>query len=231
MKQQDLSQQLGSLIGATSKIYNTVPADEAIPSELQEPDPLFDINHKDEMSQCRTEALQTIQYIVKSVVPRDFISDDMIQNKMKIDAVQLGMLYYQQKMNNITLQTAMDVLSKGDTQPRMFEVIEKLQKRAAELSNQITEIQNQFRKYYIDSYLDIESRVRAEEFENNNKVLSNTVEQIEDKNQLKISQDGSVKTINSKQTVQEIQRLKIERAKAKMAAETEKNEEVKFQEA
>jgi len=128
------------------------------------------------MSQCRTEALQTIQYIVKSVVPRDFISDDMIQNKMKIDAVQLGMLYYQQKMNNITLQTAMDVLSKGDTQPRMFEVIEKLQKRAAELSNQITEIQNQFRKYYIDSYLDIESRVRAEEFENNNKVLSNTVE-------------------------------------------------------
>lgn len=70
----------------------------------------------------------------------------------------MGNLYYQQKMNNIALQTAMDTLAKGDTQPRMFEVIDKLQKRAADITDQIIQMQNQFRKYYIDCYLDLESK-------------------------------------------------------------------------
>ena len=59
----------------------------------------------------------------------------MILNQQKLDAIQMGNLYYQQKMNNIALQTAMDTLAKGDTQPRMFEVIDKLQKRAADITD------------------------------------------------------------------------------------------------
>ena len=47
MKQADISQQLGSLIGKTQSIYTNVDADESIPSELQEPDPIFEINYND----------------------------------------------------------------------------------------------------------------------------------------------------------------------------------------
>jgi hypothetical protein len=52
------------------------------------------------------------------------------------------MLYYQQTINRESLKSAVDTLAKGDTQPRMYEVIEKMQKRAADLSNQVTDLQN-----------------------------------------------------------------------------------------
>ena len=102
--------------------------------------------------------METMRFIVNSVVPDAYQDNEMIVNKMKLDAYQLGNLYYQQKINDITIQTAMDTLAKGDTQPRMFDVIEKNQKRASDLTDQIIELQNQFRKYYIDSYLDLKSK-------------------------------------------------------------------------
>ena len=158
MKQADISQQLGSLIGKTQGIYTTVDADESIPSELQEPDPIFEINYNDLQSVSNGEAYETVTFIVKSVVPQAYQNNEMIMNKMKLDAYQLGNLYYQQKINNTAIQTAMDVIAKGDTQPRMFDIIDKLQKRAGDLTDQIIELQNQFRKYYIDTYLDMKSK-------------------------------------------------------------------------
>ena len=140
MKQSDISQQLGSLIGQTSGIYTTVGADVSIPSELQEPDPIFEINYGDELTKAQNEALQTVGFIIKSVIPERYQLNDMILNQQKLDAIQMGNLYYQQKMNNIALQTAMDTLAKGDTQPRMFEVIDKLQKRAADITDQIIQM-------------------------------------------------------------------------------------------
>ena len=158
MKQADISQQLGSLIGKTQSIYTNVDADESIPSELQEPDPIFEINYNDLQSVSNGEAYETVTFIVKSVVPKAYQNNEMIMNKMKLDAYQLGNLYYQQKINNTAIQTAMDVIAKGDTQPRMFDIIDKLQKRAGDLTDQIIELQNQFRKYYIDTYLDMKSK-------------------------------------------------------------------------
>lgn len=158
MKQADISKQLGSLIGKTQGIYSTVDADESIPSELQEPDPIFEINYNDLQSVSNGEAYETVKYIVKSVVPEVYQMNEMIVNKMKLDAYQLGYLYYNQKINNTSIQTAMDVIAKGDTQPRMFDIIDKLQKRASDLTAQIIDMQNQFRKYYIDSYLDLKSK-------------------------------------------------------------------------
>ena len=235
MKQADISQQLGSLINQTSGIYNTTAADEAIPSELQEPDPLFEVQHDDIMTTSRTEALTTIQYIAKSIIPLEFINDEMIQNKMKIDAVQLGNLYYQQKMSNIMLQTAMGQVAKGDTQPRMYEVVEKYLKRASDMSQQITDLQNQFRKYYIDSYLDIESKRQVDMEEakllghntpSPAKIQGKAQAQLpqqndvqEDKKAIKVTDDGSVRVVSSKQSVQELNKLKIEKAKKIKEAE------------
>ena len=64
MKQADISQQLGSLIGKTQGIYTTVDADESIPSELQEPDPIFEINYNDLQSVSNGEAYETVTFIV-----------------------------------------------------------------------------------------------------------------------------------------------------------------------
>lgn len=72
------------------------------------------------------------------------------------------------------LQAAMDQVAKGDTQPRMYEVVEKYLKRSSDMSQQITDLQNQFRKYYIDSYLDIESK-RSVDMEDTKLLGSNAV--------------------------------------------------------
>lgn len=228
MKQKDIAQQLGNLINQSNGAYGTIPADDSIPSELKEPDPLFTVNYNDEQSVARQQAYETIKFIVRAVVPDIYVNDDMIQNKMKIDAYQLGMLLYQQTMNNIALQTAMDVLAKGDTQPRMFEVIDKLQKRASDLSGQITELQNQFRKYYIDSYLDLQSREIAdldiEGQQNQPKLVGKTVG---DKAQKQLPEpeeqtydNGSVLIQDSKQLQELLEQKKREKAKkAKQEAE------------
>ena len=48
MKQQDISKQLGNLINQTSGVYTTIPADDVIPSELEQPEPIFEIDHEAE---------------------------------------------------------------------------------------------------------------------------------------------------------------------------------------
>lgn len=164
MKQKDISQQLGSLINQTQNMYgNNDFNDDAIPSELQEPDPIFEVDYDDEQTIAQRRAAKTIDQIVGSVMPKEYQNDPMIQDKMELDATQLGMLYYQQKMNNIMMQTSIDAVAKGDLSPRMFEVYEKLSKRGAELSKQITETQNQFRKYYIDTFQDMEEKNKIDE--------------------------------------------------------------------
>lgn len=164
MKQKDISQQLGSLINQTQNMYgNPSYNDDAIPSELQEPDPIFEVDYEDEQTIATKRAMTTIKQIVGSVMPEEYQKESMIKDKMDLDATQLGMLYYQQKMNNLMMQTSIDAVAKGDLSPRMFEVYEKLSKRGAELSKQITETQNQFRKYYIDTFQDIESKNEYDE--------------------------------------------------------------------
>lgn len=158
MKQSDISQQLGSLINQTQGIYTTVDAEDTIPSELKEPEPMFEIDYSSVQNDSVKDALKTVRFIIASVIPESYQDNDMIKNKMMLDATQLGNLYYQQKINNQAIMTAMDTIAKGDTQPRMFDIIDKLQKRAADLTAQIIEMQNQFRKFYIDSYLDMKSK-------------------------------------------------------------------------
>lgn len=162
MKQKEISQQLGSLISQTQGMYNTNINDDAIPSELQDPEPIFEVDYDDEQTKAVKKARETVSKIIGSVMPSEYQSDPMIADKKELDATQLGMLYYQQHMNDVMMRTAIDAVAKGDLSPRMFEVYEKLAKRGSELSKQITETQNQFRKYYIDTYQDIEVKTEKD---------------------------------------------------------------------
>lgn len=61
MKQKDISQQLGSLINQTQNMYgNNDFNDDAIPSELQEPDPIFEVDYDDEQTIAQRRAAKTI---------------------------------------------------------------------------------------------------------------------------------------------------------------------------
>lgn len=70
MKQSDISQQLGSLINQTqgTGVYSTMePTD--MPSELTDPNPLFELDYDDEQNKARKQAMETMKIIVGSVVP------------------------------------------------------------------------------------------------------------------------------------------------------------------
>ena len=147
-------------------------------------------------------------------------------NKMKLDAYQLGNLYYQQKINNTAIQTAMDVIAKGDTQPRMFDIIDKLQKRAGDLTDQIIELQNQFRKYYIDTYLDMKSKEDID-FENTAPKKRPKLEKSTAPKQIEQVEQNSIEPIvhndaehilsSSSDIIDDIQARRLQRIKAKNA--------------
>lgn len=159
MKAKDIAQQLGSLAqSAASNGYTYNDIDMDIPEELQEPDPIFVVEHDDIIKQNYNKALKSVKYIVNSVVPEVYQQKSIITDKIEQDKEQLGQLYYQQTMNNVMIKCIMDTIAKGDTTAKQFDSYTKLMSMAKDINKQITELQNQFRKFYIDTYLDLQHK-------------------------------------------------------------------------
>lgn len=225
MKQSDISQQLGSLISAQGNLCgnNNVNIDDSIPSELEEPAPAFEFDCKTELMKSKNDAMSTMNYIVDAVVPEEFRNHPSIKNQIKLDAIQLGSLYFQQNANNIVIENSLTTLASGDNNPRLYEVIEKLLKRASELADQITTTHAQYRKYYIDTYLDIESKLAADEEDKEAlRVGIETKEtpQIEDNGVIE-RVDGTVKTIGTKEQNKVIQDKKLAAIRERLALEAQ----------
>lgn len=233
MKEQDIAQQLGAMISQQEMYSSNLSVDDSIPSELEDPEPVFVVDYDEELTQCISSAYETVKIIVDSVVPKQYQSDVMLQNKMKLDGQQLGYLYYQQKTQNVALKRAMDILAGGCTDPKMFAIIEKYQKVLAEISSQITDTQNSFRKYYIDSYLDLESKYRVDEVtdsapqkrlaQNKQKMISTNesadcevldFEEAEDNLRGGMeTENGGMRFSNNKEAIQALSDMKKERLK------------------
>lgn len=161
MKAKDLAASLSGLSAATSGMtgnYNVADVEADIPEELQEPDPIFFVEHEEILKANENKAYKSIQQIVNTIVPDYYQGNPVIKDKMKQDASQLGQLYYQQSMNNIMIKAIMDTIAKGAIEARMFDSYTKLMSIAKEFNKQINEMQNQFRKYYIDTYLDLQHK-------------------------------------------------------------------------
>ena len=225
MKQSDISQQLGSLISAQGNLCgnNNVNIDDSIPSELEEPAPAFEFDCKTELMKSKNDAMSTMNYIVDAVVPEEFRNHPSIKNQIKLDAIQLGSLYFQQNANNIVIENSLTTLASGDNNPRLYEVIEKLLKRASELADQITTTHAQYRKYYIDTYLDIESKLAADEEDKETlRVGIETKEkpQIEDNGVIE-RDDGTVKIIGTKEQNKVIQDKKLAAIRERMSLEAQ----------
>ena len=228
MKQSDISQQLGSLISAQGNLCgnNNVNIDDSIPSELEEPAPAFEFDCKTELMKSKNDAMSTMNYIVDAVVPEEFKNHPSIKNQIKLDAIQLGSLYFQQNANNIVIENSLTTLASGDNNPRLYEVIEKLLKRASELADQITTTHAQYRKYYIDTYLDIESKLAADEEDKEAlRVGIETKEtpQIEDSGVIE-REDGTVKIIGTKEQNKVMQDRKLAAIRERLSLEAQKSD-------
>ena len=104
----------------------------------------------------------------------------------------------------------------------MYEIVDKLEKRATDISNQITDLQNQLRKYYIDAYLDIQQREAADDYEDGvfeeKKSVSRKQEpkKIEQK-----ADDGSVIITSPEDLKERLDAIRKERALSSKAKEAE----------
>ena len=217
MNQKDLSQQLGSMVAG--QVRGSTGSDDCLPSELTTA-PTFEVEHESEIEKARKEAKKTIGYIVDAVVPEEYKNHPSIKNQIEVDAIQLGLVLYNQNMNNIMIENTMTSISTGNDNPRMYEVTEKFFKRSSELVTQITEMCAQYRKYYIDTYLDIESKKAADETEHEELHL---IESKEDENKVLgvETNDGGMRFIG-KQSTEALIQQKIERAKREKQLEKER---------
>ena len=137
--------------------------DDSIPSDLMDIEPVFTLNYKSTKKQCIKKAKQQLEIIVKSVVPTLLQNSPIIVDKIAQDAFQLGNLYYEYEKADKITQACMETIAKGETQARLFEVFQKLSKNEQELASKITDTQNQMRKYYIDTYLDLQQKGDVDE--------------------------------------------------------------------
>lgn len=158
MKAKDIAAQLGNLAASATSTgsYNDIDVD--IPEELQEPDPIFVVEHEKVIESSLKKATKSVKFIVNSVVPEIYHTNPIINDKIEQDAEQLSQLYYQQSMNNVMIKTIMDTIANGDTSAKLFDSYTRLMAMAKDFNKQITELQNQFRKYYIDTYLDLQHK-------------------------------------------------------------------------
>lgn len=170
------SNALGNLInkinsagsGASAPVssgFNGAPIDidDSIPTNMLNPEPVFKINYKSTEKQCVKKAKEQLMKIVKEVVPNILQNSTMILDKVEQDAEQLGHMYYESIRTDKVIQANMDALGRGEISPRLFEVYAKLSKQQSDLAQQITIVQNNMRKNYIDMYLDLQQKDNVEE--------------------------------------------------------------------
>jgi hypothetical protein len=140
-----------------------IDIDDSIPTNMLSPEPVFKINYKSTEKQCVKKAKEQLMKIVKEVVPTILQNSTMILDKVEQDAEQLGHMYYESIRTDKVIQANMDALGRGEISPRLFEVYAKLSKQQSDLAQQITIVQNNMRKNYIDTYLDLQQKDNAEE--------------------------------------------------------------------
>lgn len=160
------NQQAASATTCTPPTFGSGPIygspEDSIPDELQD-EPIFNMNYKSEQEQCINKAKQSILIIVKQIVPEMMQNMPLIKDKIKQDAEQLGNLYYQYNKKETYHRALMDIIARGDHSVKAFDVCEKISRSLEDLGNNITTFQNQLRKSYIDTYLDLQHKIDEDE--------------------------------------------------------------------
>lgn len=152
MKIKEQAQELQALLNNTTKPQETqVPASDVVDSAPEEldPEPLFEINYDKCKRGFIQKAKNSIKKIVRAVINNpDVVDFDFIKDKIEQDAEQLGFLYHQQKLHELTQQAGIESVRTGNISPRMIEVIATVGKNLMDISKQIAEFQISIKENY-----------------------------------------------------------------------------------
>ena len=176
MKVKEETKELESLINATSDVSKAVQqklGTEELPTELEDPEPIFEWDGEKEMHIAVKKARKSIIVLVNSIVPKNYLDSNYIKDKLEQDAQQLGRLLCQQRSIELMQSTNMNAVGKGNLGARMFEVFTLLSKNHSDIAKQISDFQTSLRKSYIDIVLDLKAKIREENPDINNNLLEN----------------------------------------------------------
>lgn len=176
MKVKEETKELESLINATSDVSKAVQqklGTEELPTELEDPESIFEWDGEKEMHIAVKKARKSIIVLVNSIVPKNYLNSNYIKDKLEQDAQQLGRLLCQQRSIELMQSTNMNAVGKGNLGARMFEVFTLLSKNHSDIAKQISDFQTSLRKSYIDIVLDLKAKMREENPDINNNLLEN----------------------------------------------------------
>lgn len=176
--------------------------DDSIPVNMLESEPVFEMNYKGTKKICFRKAKEALETIVKEIVPFELQQSKLINSKIEQDAEQLGNLYYEHEKTDKVVQVLMETIARGETQARLFEVYAKMSKLLQDLSAQITDTQNQMRKYYIDTYLDLQQTdnvdVKQKSISQNSDDTPKSLMSSANENNIMLGTDQPIKNIANK---------------------------------
>lgn len=148
MKIKEEAQELQALLNATKPEAPATTVVDSTPEEL-EPEPLFEINYEKCKRSFTQKAKNSIKKIVRAVIKNpDAVDMDFVKDKIEQDAEQLGFLYHQQKLHELTQQAGLESVRTGNVSPRMLEVIATVGKNLMDISKQIADFQISIKENY-----------------------------------------------------------------------------------
>lgn len=131
---------------------------DALPEELEEPEPLFVIDYKKEMREAMKKARRSIKTMIKTIIPSEYLDDPYIIDKIEQDAETLGRLYYQQKIVEKVEEANVNAIGNGNLSARLFETFNMTAKSHSDLAKQISDAHTTIRRSYIDVILDVKAK-------------------------------------------------------------------------
>lgn len=148
MKIKEEAQELQALLNATKTDVQSQSIVDSTPEELEQ-EPLFDINYEKCKRSFIQKAKSSIKKIVRAVIKNpDAVDMEFVRDKIDQDAEQLGFLYYQQKLHELTQQSGIESIRTGNVSPRMLEVIATVGKNLMDISKQIADFQISIKDNY-----------------------------------------------------------------------------------
>lgn len=136
-------------------------------SVMLEPEPIFTFNAKSEMKAMKARARKTIKLMASHILPEDLLKEEYVVNKMEQDVNTLADLYWQVRSNTLMQNALLEVVGKGNTMPRNFEVFASLTEKISSLNKQIQMTETTLRKTYLDLKLEIYDKANEEQRQNN----------------------------------------------------------------
>lgn len=107
----------------------------------------------------RKKARKTILNAVKHIIPKKYLDEEYVQDKIEQDIETLASLYMQQENNTVVQRSIMEQINSGNSTPRMYEVFGQLTDRIQALNKQIFDTEQRIRKTYVDLKYEILDKI------------------------------------------------------------------------